>query len=346
MVTELHGNDVFDRMRESYALVSKLGLPSVKSEYWNDLLSKGRQDYGGKGDFLERDDLWVDFRNNVITKELDNANVPDEALPRVHAKWRSIYEHVSAHIPERFRPYLEETPIGNPRAAEIDGIRVTQSSLEYTYMLSHLERYLEGVEVVVDIGGGYGGLARLIKLFRPHVRVVLVDLPEVNAIQTYFLSRAFPGGSVLGLSDVETLEAIDAREVGADFLVLPGPLLEKLLPRSFELVINTRSMMEMDLQTVSFYLGQIQTKLPANGVFYTVNRYEKKTRLKDYPFDDRWFVSLSESWPRVIDENPHHELAAVRTKFPVIGGLKEHVAGFPPKDGLIDRMGAWFGRHP
>ncbi|GMR24380.1 MAG: hypothetical protein BMS9Abin37_2917 [Acidobacteriota bacterium] len=337
-------SEVFERMRESYALVTELGLPSIKSEYWSDLLSKGRQDYGGKGEFIERDDLWLGFRNNVITKGLDNANVPEEALERVHAKWRSIYERLSGLIPECFRPYLEESPVGNPRGVEIDGIQVTQSSLEYTYMLTHLDGYLDGVEVVVDIGGGYGGLARLIKLSRPEVRVVLVDLPEVNAIQTYFLSCAFPDESVLGLTDVETLEAIDAREVGADFLILPGPLMEKLRPSSFELVINTRSMMEMDLATVSFYLGQVQSKLPENGVFYTVNRYEKKTRLKDYPFDDRWFVSYSRPWPTFIDENPHHELAAVRTRLPVVEGVKEHLQRLPPYDGVADRMRAWVDR--
>ena len=81
-------HEVFERMRESYALVSELGLRSVTSEYWSDLLSKGRQDYGGKGGFIERDDLWPGFRSNIITKGLDNANVPDEAVERVRREVR------------------------------------------------------------------------------------------------------------------------------------------------------------------------------------------------------------------------------------------------------------------
>ena len=76
------------------------------------------------------------------------------------------------------------------------------------------------------------------------------------------------------------------------------------------------------------------------GAFFCVNRYEKKTRLKDYPFDAHWYVSYSEPWPKLIDENPHHELVAVRTDFPVVNGLKEHVAAFPPFEGAMGRVRA------
>jgi putative sugar O-methyltransferase len=194
-------------MRANFALVSELGLPRIDSEYWRELLSRGRQDHGGKEGFLDREDLWANFRNNVITKGLDNANIPEEAVSRVHAKCREMYGQLSNAIPETFRKFLEESPIGNPRTHEVEGIRVTQSSLEYTYMLSHLDPYLGSVRVLVDIGGGYGGLVRLIKLARPETRLVLLDLPEVNAIQTYFLASAFPRARVLGLSDVVALDA-------------------------------------------------------------------------------------------------------------------------------------------
>jgi hypothetical protein len=98
--------------------------------------------------------------------------------------------------------------------------------------------------------------------------------------------------------------------------------------------------MEMDLGTVGFYLRHIQERLVEGGVFYCLNRYEKKTRLKDYPFDEKWRVAYSEPWPRFIDENPHHEIVAVRAARLVADGLKEHVAGFPPHDGVLNRMRA------
>jgi putative sugar O-methyltransferase len=331
-------HDLLEKMRANFALVSELGLRRIDSDYWRELLSRGRQDHGGKEGFLDHEDLWANFRNNVITKGLDNANVPEEAVPRVRAKCREMYERLSDRIPGTFRKFLEESPIGSPRTHEVDGIPVTQSSIEYTYMLSHLAPYLGSVRVVVDIGGGYGGLARLIKLARPDMRLVVLDLPEANAIQTYFLASAFPRARVLGLSDVVGLDPIDPRSLDFDFLVLPGQLFERLSPSSFDAVINTRSMMEMDLGTVGFYLRHIQDKIADRGVFYSVNRYAKKTRLKDYPFDERWRVAYSEPWPRFIDENPHHEIIALREADPVENGLKEQVAGFPPHDGILGRM--------
>ena len=51
-------SDVLKAMRESYALTRELGLPNMTSEYWSNLLESGRQDYGGKGDFIADDELW------------------------------------------------------------------------------------------------------------------------------------------------------------------------------------------------------------------------------------------------------------------------------------------------
>jgi putative sugar O-methyltransferase len=329
---------VFEILRESYALANEMGLPSIESPYWRELLAHGRQGYGGKGDFLARQDLWHDFRRNVITKGLDNANVPEEALPRLREKCRAIHDAVKESIPARFRPFLEESPIGNPARVEVAGFLMSQSSLEYTLMLTHLEPYVTDRMLVVEIGGGYGGLARLLKIAFPSLRIVLLDLPEVNAIQTYFLATAFPERKLLSLRDVRPGEAIDPTALDFDFLVLPGQLLDSLPDRSAGLFINTRSMMEMDLKTVELYIRGIERKIRTDGFFYCLNRYEKKTRLKEYPFDDRWYVSYSAPWPRVIDPNPHHELVAGRAAGRVLSGLRDHVALLPPREGRLGRV--------
>lgn len=329
---------VFEILRESYAIANELGLPSIKSPYWEEVLARGRQGYGGKGDFLDRQDLWLDFRRNVITKGLDNANVPEEALPRLRDKCRAIHDAVKESIPSRFLPFLEECPIGNPARVDVDGVLMSQSSLEYTLMLTHLEPYVTEGTLVVDIGGGYGGLTRLLKCAFPSLRIILLDLPEVNAIQTYFLATAFPDRKLLSLRDVRDRETILPDALDFDFLVLPGQLIERLEDQSVWLFINTRSMMEMDAKTVEFYVHRIERKIRTGGFFYCLNRYEKKTRLNEYPFDDRWYVSYSASWPEVIDQNPHHEIVAGRATHRVLSGLREHVAGFPPRNGKLRRI--------
>ena len=199
-------------------------------------------------------------------------------------------------------------------------------------MLSHLEPYVEDADVVVDIGGGYGGLARLLKKRFPKLRLVLLDLAGSQCDPNLFPLHVLPRGpsahflrdvhlsgraSIPGHSGPTSSCSLDSSSSGS----------HKALSDSSS---GTRSMMEMDLPTVSFYIGHIQDKLPSGGSFYCVNRYEKKTRLKAYPFDDKWYVSHSAPWPKFIDENPHHELVAVRARYPVLGELREHVASFPP----------------
>ena len=77
------GDPQFESMRENYALASELDLLDMKSQYWSDLLSRGRQDYGGKGDFIASDELWANFRNNVITKGAVSKNTiePKSVIP-------------------------------------------------------------------------------------------------------------------------------------------------------------------------------------------------------------------------------------------------------------------------
>jgi hypothetical protein len=43
-------------------------------------------------------------------------------------------------------------------------------------------------------------------------------------------------------------------------------------------------------------------------------------------------------WPRLIDENPYHELIASVTAQAVEDGLRTHVSRFPPHDGFIARL--------
>ncbi len=165
---------VLDLIRENFALVSRLGLPDLKSEYWTNLLAKGRQDFGGKGDFINETELWSNFRNNVISKGLDNSNLPVEAQDVALAKWNRMYDEIIAQIPDAYHPHVEESPIGNPTTIERDGKKVSRSTIEYAFMLSHITPFLERSRVVVEVGGGYGGLARAIKKTFKSVKYILL----------------------------------------------------------------------------------------------------------------------------------------------------------------------------
>lgn len=332
---------LFETIRRNFALASGGEAAAMKSGHWRRLMGK-------KQGFVSDAALWSGFRSNVVTEGLDNANVPEAALERVRQRCLRIHAEIAPRIPEPFQDYLDEVPIGSPRRFEIGGRQVSQSSLEYTYMLTRLRPFLGAARRLVEIGAGFGGLARLLKLACPELSLVLLDLPEAGAIQTYFLNQAFPAARFLYAEDVAGLARLPARAF--DFAILPGSAAALLEDRSVDLFVNTRSMMEMDLPVVAAYLEQIQRATREGGGFYCVNRLAKVSRLRDYPFDERWYAALWEPWPTFIDENPHQELMAVRTAHPVLGGVRERLRSLPEAPAsrsFVSRLlGPWARREP
>ena len=56
--------------------------------------------------------------------------------------------------------------------------------------------------IICEIGGGYGGLASKIKSNVKGAKIVMLDLPEVNAYQTFYLSKVFDGAIIKGYKDL------------------------------------------------------------------------------------------------------------------------------------------------
>ena len=149
--------------------------------------------------------------------------------------------------------------------------------------------------IIAEIGGGYGGLAVKLKRLFPAATILIFDLPEANAIQTWYLDQNFPDAKTSGYSDLLRHGLPAILEARPDFIMLPGWSFADLQPASLDLVVNTRSMMEMNRETIAFYFNGIHRALKPESMFYCVNRYSKSTsgetiRIKDDPFDDAWSV--------------------------------------------------------
>lgn len=310
------------------------GLARIDSAFWRraiarkaEILDAGAANYR----------VWRTFRSNKISEGMDNANLagPNSLRERL-TDWASLhllYRLVRKKLAPIYWKYLTETPIGSPKTHPIAGAETSKSSLEFSYMLARLLPHLDNCQVVVEIGGGFGGLARIIKDAFPQIKYVILDLPEASAIQTYYLSMSVPGRRVGGMREVGQASTLDLRSPDFDYLLLPPQFIERLPTDSVDLFINTRSMMEMDIETVSYYLSQIQERIRIGGRFYCLNRYSKLTRFKDYPFDDHWKVDSSRPWPRLIDFMPHHELIAARSPTTVAtDGALQIVRELPPSN--------------
>jgi hypothetical protein len=79
--------------------------------------------------------------------------------------------------------------------------------------LAQLETYsetmgvpLEEIRCVVEFGGGYGSMTRLLRKLNPGATIIVVDLPIMLVLQHYFLTNIFGADQVkLCLSDAATL---------------------------------------------------------------------------------------------------------------------------------------------
>lgn len=68
------------------------------------------------------------------------------------------------------------------------------SLVHLMYIAKILESYYEGdyPGVILDIGGGFGNIAKILKQILPNSTIVVVDLPEMSIIQKTYLNYTMP----------------------------------------------------------------------------------------------------------------------------------------------------------
>ena len=106
-------------------------------------------------------------------------------------------------------------------------------------------------------------------------KIIIFDLPEVNAVQSYYLINTFPQQKIFGYQDFLKYGS-EILDEDFDFLIMPGWTASDLLKnRQVDAFINVRSMMEMSSNVIKDYFGVIQANLRENGLFACINRYMK-----------------------------------------------------------------------
>lgn len=322
-------------MTHNLRLAQKQYVRHHKSRHW-DIFP---QDYASR---IADAALWPEFRNNGLSSGYDGGRrAPGEIGPFIDnrpATRRAVTQRYQSLVAITGRPFIEtyaECTVGNPARTEIDGLALNVTDLRLLHDAWRMGRLLadrrDDALRIVDIGGGFGGAATKYKRMFPKARILLFDLPEVNVAQTYYISTLFPNADILTYeTHLEDPSRLATQEF--DFAILPGWCIADLPAETADALVNTRSMMEMDPQTIAFYFGHIERISRVGSLFYCVNRYIKSTvgvpiRIKDYPFDDRWIARISQpAW----DQPWIHELAVVRTPWPVAYSVSSQLAGLPP----------------
>ena len=170
------------------------------------------------------------------------------------------------------------------------------SDIYYFFIIcNYLKKLLSTKPItLLEIGSGYGGLISKIKHNYKGIKCIIIDLPEVLAVQNYYLSQEFPNSKFLFLTDLKK----DGEKIfnyEFDFLLLPYWEIIRIPNKSLDLIINIRSMMEMTKEMIKYYFTNIHRIIKDKGNFVCINRYEKyETKIREYPFDLKWKIIHSE----------------------------------------------------
>ena len=147
------------------------------------------------------------------------------------------------------------------------GVSSSQCCSFYDEIMSVLGNDFQ-CRTILEVGSGFGRLARLMQLATKTECYILVDLPESLVFAYSYLIANFPNAKTYV---VESSDRVDPTITSQyDFIFCPVQCLEALHLNDVDLGINTWSFGEMPQGSVDFLLKAIETNIhPAH--FYSVN---------------------------------------------------------------------------
>lgn len=122
---------------------------------------------------------------------------------------------------------LHETAVGEPYIS-VDRYRASDVTVGHLF---HIAKYrqatgndLPALGTILEWGGGYGNLARMVKMIHPQCTYVIIDTPIMSYIQNYYLNYFTPtviynGSIVKGMVNLVPLTEVDGLDMSADMFI-------------------------------------------------------------------------------------------------------------------------------
>ena len=323
-------------MEKSYFLSKSLIPSHFVSKHWDIYPQSFENTLFDKYKLFEFRDNELSFKcNDTLEKRTS------------HKKSRAL-KYLSDIVSLNFIEANKEEKVGKPKTFSFGENFFDYHDLFLIYFLYVLSPFINQKSqektrtFILEIGGGYGGLAYKIKRLFPKTTCILLDLPEANFISNYYIKSLEPKAKILNLEKilkdkkVKTTENLSIRKsdlVDYDYVILPGYLIENFTQNFIDFFINTRSFMEMNLQTINFYFLNIQKLISRDGFFYCVNRYKKATsgetvKFKKFPFDKFWDPII---WQKSFFQPMIHE-ALFKRRLEENSGLAKKLSRLKPYD--------------
>ena len=308
---------IVPKLIDSYVASTSIHSPAAytPARDWKRILDTEWRDY--RKDIEERDigslakKLRNFFRNEALSGFWGDTNMfatfvsqkdPGRSaraslMFKQYSTWRELFPNVGLEA-------LGAPSIGNPWGYSIDGTLLYEPVFEYHYHASYINSLIGEIETptVLEIGGGFGGLAYHLLRRNRSIKYIGLDLPENALLQAYYLLSAFPDLRVLTFGP--DMPAI-TRETLAEYdaIILPNFCLPEIENALCDVVVNIRSFGEMSIDTLREYFAQIERISPL-WIFHE-NIYKAR--------DDQFFGVPSTDFPVL---NDYLLVAASRSRWP------------------------------
>lgn len=303
--------ELIARIEKSYELAYSLDPERFpQSRWWKEMTEEFRKSY------FEKNKLKLDILNNfrgtftskaqILSDQLKTI-IPEKGYALSYRKSLELvleYHRLSDLINHGILKSVTESFSGNNKCPVYRGQRLSYRLLKLAYYLSQIRENtdlkLEEKINILDLGGGYGGLIRLLAAYYLNSKIFLIELPEVCVFASYFLSESLLSKKIAFLAELNSgnSEIEDSQIQKYDIFVLPTWAIKLIPDRFMDLVINTTSLGEMSKEYGRYYIEQIERV--CRGYFYSNNR-ATSTR-QELGYDDFGFLNwnFKKLWLSII----------------------------------------------
>ncbi len=199
--------------------------------------------------------------------------------------------------------YINEDYIGGAICIKYKGRRITRNIIKYVHALETITCNIKpsyfNNAVICEIGGGYGGLMKLIKFRFPLSTVILLDVPQTLVLANFYLASSFPEAKVGTIENFifEDGDISKDKLLKFDIVLLPWWYIEKIERDAINIYTNISSFQEMTKGFIDYYINHIERTL--SGYLYFRNRLQAPdhyggVNFNDYPFDNNWHICYSD----------------------------------------------------
>jgi len=185
---------------------------------------------------------------------------------------------------DQFDHSIQESLYSNSdNSVERSGRLVSPDFLRTVIICYELQKYCQFPQErfnVMELGAGFGGLARTFKLFYPNTCLVITDIPETLYFSYIFIRLNFPDAKISYVTNIDDLKGPFG---DYDFLFVPTKFIEDFRKKNFQLFYNTASLGEMKNSVIHYWINFVQEKIQCK-YFFGLNRFLNTID----PENDQW----------------------------------------------------------